>query len=258
MAPRNAMSRWKAASDRSIRADIRASVNLVQIVARFNFVDSLPSAARSPSAHWSCRTNQLRHPSARPAAARRSCDGALLAIDAVDDLVDLEGREHPVDRRPRRFHRITLAAEFVGDAPADLKARPPRRRPRPDAADITCRLDFSSTTNMPKPCSAQCPDHHGGVAPAADPVVTGLPSGVMKRAVPGSDSIAVFAAMSRSRHCRRIRRAVSMTGPSTLQQFGAGLERRDHRFPASVSMRTQCLSSSLRGAQATKQSILPR
>jgi hypothetical protein len=53
--------------------------------------------------------------------------------------------------------------------------------------------------------------------------VTGLPSAAMKRAVAGSDSIAVFAAMSRLCHGRRISRAVSITGPSMRNSFAPGL-----------------------------------
>src|SRR5690242_4836912 len=85
----------------------------------------------------------------------------------MDDLVDLEGRKHPVDRRPCRFHRITLAATFAGDAPADLETRPPRRAPRPDATDIsTARflLDGEHAEAVQRPMARD----HGGVAPAAD------------------------------------------------------------------------------------------
>ena len=34
-------------------------------------------------------------------------------IDAVDDLVEFEGRERPVDRRPRRLQCVALAAKFA-------------------------------------------------------------------------------------------------------------------------------------------------
>jgi hypothetical protein len=67
------------------------------------------------------------------------------------------------------------------------------------------------------------PRYDGGVAPSAVSVVIALPSGVMKRAVPGSDSIAVFAAMSPLRHGRRISRAVSTVGPSTFSSLAPGL-----------------------------------
>src|SRR5664279_2047743 len=56
----------------------------------------------------------------------------VFAVDAVDDPIDLETRERPVDRGPRRFDGVALAAKFAGNAPADLKARPARRKPRPD------------------------------------------------------------------------------------------------------------------------------
>src|SRR5918999_3140127 len=81
---------------------------------------------------------------------RRCVDG----FDAMNDLVDLEGREHPVDRCPRRFHRVALAAVFAVDAPADLKTRPPRWAPRPDAADIAAArvfLDGENYGNVPRP-----------------------------------------------------------------------------------------------------------
>lgn len=140
----------------------------------------------------------------------------------MDDLIDLEGGEHPVDRRPRRLHRITLTAPFAGDAPADLKARPRRRTPRPDASDIlTARLFLDG--EHPKPYSAQWPEITAALRQPPISVVIATPSGVMKRAVPGSDSIAVFAAMSLIRHGRRIRRAVSIVGPSTFRSFAPGL-----------------------------------
>src|ERR1700676_4549151 len=61
--------------------------------------------------------------------------GGIFAVDAMNDAVDLEGRERPVDRRARRFDRVALAAKVFRDSPADLKARPARRNPRADAAD---------------------------------------------------------------------------------------------------------------------------
>jgi hypothetical protein len=47
--------------------------------------------------------------------------------------------------------------------------------------------------------------------------VTGLRSAVMKRALSGSPSMAVFSAISEARHWRRSRRSVSIPG-----QFGCG------------------------------------
>ena len=32
----------------------------------------------------------------------------VLAIDAVDDLLDVEGRKRPIDRRPRGLGRVPL------------------------------------------------------------------------------------------------------------------------------------------------------
>src|SRR5713226_5329283 len=74
-------------------------------------------------------------------------------------------------------------------------------------------LAFSSTTNMPGPCNTQCPDMTAAFRHPTSSSVTGFPSTVMNRAVPGSDSIAVFGATSAPRHCRSLRRSVSMTGP---------------------------------------------
>src|SRR5258708_15855259 len=75
-------------------------------------------------------------------------------------------------------------------------------------------FDFSSTANIPKPCSAQCPDITAALRQPESSLVIGLPSAAMKRAVPGSDSIAVFAATSALRPFRTIRRSVSTPGPS--------------------------------------------
>jgi hypothetical protein len=54
---------------------------------------------------------------------RQGLGRGVFAVDAVDDLVEFEVRERPVDRCPRRFDRITLAAKPAGDAPADFEAR---------------------------------------------------------------------------------------------------------------------------------------
>src|SRR5450432_3045633 len=74
-------------------------------------------------------------------------------------------------------------------------------------------LALSSTANMPAPCKAQCPDMTAAFRHPTSSSVTGFPSTVMNRAVPGSDSIAVFGATSAPHHCRNLRRSVSMTGP---------------------------------------------
>src|SRR5258708_39349584 len=59
----------------------------------------------------------------------------ILAIDGMDDFFDVEDFKYPLDRRPRRFQPIALAAKFRGDAPADFEAGPPRRKPRSDPPD---------------------------------------------------------------------------------------------------------------------------
>src|SRR3982075_3086102 len=72
---------------------------------------------------------------------------------------------------------------------------------------------FSSTTNMPAPCSAQCPAMTAALRHPARSLVMGFPSTVMNRAVPGSASIAVFGATSARHHCRSFNHSVSITGP---------------------------------------------
>src|SRR5258707_8281891 len=37
----------------------------------------------------------------------------VFLIDAMDNLVEFEGRERPVDRRPRRLQCVALAAKFA-------------------------------------------------------------------------------------------------------------------------------------------------
>src|SRR6185437_15354846 len=61
------------------------------------------------------------------------------AVDAVNDLLQLEGRKRPVDRGPRGFDGIALAAKLLRNPPADLEAGPARRKERADAADELSR-----------------------------------------------------------------------------------------------------------------------
>src|SRR6202048_2136956 len=58
----------------------------------------------------------------------------VFAIDPVDDLIEFEIRNCPVDRRPPRLDGVALATKFLCNAPADLEARPGRRKHRPDPA----------------------------------------------------------------------------------------------------------------------------
>jgi hypothetical protein len=53
----------------------------------------------------------------------------------MDDAIDLEARERPVDRGTRRFDGVALAAKFAGNAPADLEAGPAGWKLRPDPPD---------------------------------------------------------------------------------------------------------------------------
>ena len=115
----------------------------------------------------------LAFPAARPAAARRLVTAAFSRsmqwmISSISNVAN-----DPVDRRPRRFDRITLAAAFAGDAPADLKARPARRIQRPDASDKSAAcffLDREHAEAMQRPM----PRDDGGVAPAASRLGDGL------------------------------------------------------------------------------------
>src|SRR5258706_4903302 len=59
----------------------------------------------------------------------------VFVVDTVDDPIEIEGRERPIDRRPGRLDCIALAAKFAGDSPADFKAWPTRRKPRSDPSD---------------------------------------------------------------------------------------------------------------------------
>ena len=145
----------------------------------------------------------------------------VFAIDAVDDAVELEGRERPVDRRPRRLNRITLAAKPVRDTQPTSNPGQPGGNHGP-TLPANFPLDFSSTTNMPKPCSTQCPDRIAALRHPTKSLVTGLPSAVMNRAVPGSASMAVLGATSAPHHRRRIRRSVWITGPSGCARVTPG------------------------------------
>jgi len=136
----------------------------------------------------------------------------VFLVDAVDDVIELEGREGPIDRRTRRFDSIALAAEIAGNAQPTSKPGQPGGNHGP-TRPTNLPLAFSSTTNMPAPCSAQCPAMTAAFRQPTSSLVAGLPSTVMNRAVPGSDSIAVFGAISALHHCRSFRRSVSTTGP---------------------------------------------
>src|SRR6478672_13430008 len=80
----------------------------------------------------------------------------ILAVDAVHDLIEFEGCKRPVDRRPRRLERVALAAKLAGDAPADLKARPARRKPGsnpPDEFSACLFLDDKHASAVQRPMS---------------------------------------------------------------------------------------------------------
>src|SRR5258708_2724888 len=91
--------------------------------------------------------------------------------------------------------------------------------------------------------------------------VMGFPSAVMNRAVGGSESIAVFGAMSAPHHGRSFSRSVSRTGPSRDASVmpglrGASIAVSVLSIPREHRRGQRCFAPSLRGAQATKQSRL--
>src|SRR4051794_30707992 len=118
-------------------------------------------------------------------------------------------------------------------------------------------LVFSSTTNMPTPCNIQCPDMTAALRHPANSEVTGLPSAAMKRAVPGSESIAVFGAMSAPRHGRSVNRSVSITGPSDRASLTPGL-RGGSIGLLPLDLARSCLPLLLHGAQAPEHEDEPR
>src|SRR5258706_14106539 len=78
----------------------------------------------------------------------------VFAIDAVEDLVEVEGGKRPVDRRPRRLERVAFAAKLAGNTPADLKNRPTPRKQRFYPTDIFSAgffLDHKHPRTLPSP-----------------------------------------------------------------------------------------------------------
>src|ERR1700675_2536911 len=97
--------------------------------------------------------------------SRHALRRGVFLVDAVDDAVEFEGRKAPIDRCPRGLDRIALAAKFAGDAPADFKTRPARRKPWPDPADELAAgffLDHEHAEAMQRPM----PGHDRRVAPS--------------------------------------------------------------------------------------------
>src|ERR1700742_2168657 len=73
---------------------------------------------------------------------RHGLRSRVLTVDAVDDPVDLETVERPIDCRPRRLHRVALATEIARDTPADFETRPAQWHPGTDASDKSAGLPF--------------------------------------------------------------------------------------------------------------------
>src|SRR6185437_11025395 len=83
----------------------------------------------------------------------------------MDDPVEFERRERPVDRCPRCLDRIPFAAKLLRDSPADLEAWPRGRKERTDTSgECPGRffLDHEHADAMQHPMSR----HDRGIAPA--------------------------------------------------------------------------------------------
>src|SRR6266576_3620858 len=158
----------------------------------------------SDGSRWNALFSQLRRPSIAPGhpyirGMAEQVDLALLfgaeapghrlrrrifAVDAVHDLIELEGRKRPVDRCPRRLERVALAAKLAGDTPADLKARPARRKPGsypPDEFSAGFFLDSKHAGTVQRPMSG----HHCRVAPSHQFAGGGLAIGGNESGGPG-------------------------------------------------------------------------
>src|ERR1700730_6988661 len=91
--------------------------------------------------------------------------GGIFTVDAMNDAVDLQGRERPVDRRARRFDRVALARKVFRDSPAHRQAGPARRKSLADAPDeggARFYLDYEHARAVQPPM----PGHDGRVAPS--------------------------------------------------------------------------------------------
>ena len=146
---------------------------------------------------------------------------------------------------------------------------PSRSRPAPPPPRSPCREILWQCPSRPQSRASPADDHgptarhicrsifprprtcRSHAAPSARPsrrhcashsisLVTGLPSAAMKRAVPGSDSIAVFGAMSIAAPLSQDQAFGLDHRAVEPQQSGAGLERRDHRF---LSSSIRCLDA---------------
>src|SRR3954454_13550228 len=160
--------------------------------------------------------------------------GGVLAIDAMNDPLQFEGRERPVDCPSRRLRRVSLAAKLASYTPADLKSRPARRKPGSHPSDEFSAgvfLDHKHADAVQHPMSR----HDGRVAPSCQF---------------GSDRFAVGGDETRrtriGKH-RRIRRDVCAAPRPQRQsvrldhgtvgsgQPDTGLEGREHRASSSRS-----------------------
>jgi hypothetical protein len=162
-----------------------------------------------------------------PEPPRHGLRRRVFAVDAMDDPVEFEAGERPVDRRPRRLDRIALAAKLTGDAPADFKTGPAWRKSgsySPDEFAGGFFLDHKHADATQDPMSG----HDGRIAPPDQLVGDGLSVG-------GDESRGTWIGQH-----RRVRRDVGAAPLPQLQTLGlddgtgkhdAGLEGSDHRFP---------------------------
>ena len=153
--------------------------------------------------------------------------GRIFAIDAVDDPVQFECRKRPVDRGPRRFDGITLAAELLCDTPTDLEPRPDRRIERADASDECAAglfLDHEHAEAMQHPM----PGHERGVAPADHRLRYGL---AVRRDEARAEGIAEHRGVRRDIRAAPLPKDETLgldPRPVRLRQRGALFQRRHH------------------------------
>src|SRR3954454_9548326 len=87
-----------------------------------------------------------------PEPPRHALRPDVLAVDAVDDMIQLEGGESPIDRRARRLDRVALVLGLLGHPQPISKCGQPGGNHGP-TRPTKLPVDFSSTANMPAPYS---------------------------------------------------------------------------------------------------------
>ena len=147
----------KRSSDRARSRGHPRIINLMRIAAWFNLRGQpFHVAATSPSAQWSCRTINF---AILPPPNRRATllDGSLLASMQWMISSDLESRERPSRSTPAPLRPRSPCHGMRGAMPQPTSNPGQPGGYHGPTRPTNGRLIFSSTTNMPKPCSAQCP-----------------------------------------------------------------------------------------------------